>query len=119
MSTDDFDTKNPDGQRPAFSQMESVDYLLFDSIVHHMIEKGLFTRNDALSIIQSVSTIVRGYAQDEHLAADASSALSLLERTYASYEAIPDRGNPSLEAENVHQLRPPVHGDIPGFPRDD
>lgn len=119
MSNDDFLSKDSGGEGPPFGRMESVDYLLFDSLVYHMIEKGLLTKNDAMSVVQSVAMIVRGYSQDEQLATDAGVALSLLERTYASYEAIPDRASLPPSGDNVRHLRPPVHGDMPRFPGED
>lgn len=118
MARDGLDGDGADGHYP-FGQMDSIEYLLFDSLVHHMIEKGLLTRKDALSIVQTVARIVRGYLNDDH-EGETSAALSKLKRTYASFEAMPERlGTSALDAENVHQLRPPLHGDRPEFPRDD
>ena len=105
------------GSRTAFAQIESVEYLLFDSLVHHLIEKGLLTRNDALSVVQTVAEIVRGYACDEHMAVQAQTALSGLERLYSSFEAIPNRSR--TDGSNLTHLRPPLHGDRSEFPRDD
>lgn len=112
----------PDGiesgaRRTEFTRIESVEYLLFDSLVHHMIEKGLLTKNDALSVVQAVAQIVRGYACDEDMAVQAQTALSGLERLYSSFEAIPNRAR--SDASNLTHLRPPLHEDRPEFPSRD
>ena len=98
---------------------ESVEFLLFDSLVHHLVEKGLLTKNDALSVIQTAAQVVqgRGDTNGNRWVADATSAL---ERTYGSFQALPDRhGRPGLDADNIVPLRPPLHGDRPQFPTDD
>ena len=85
-----------------------------------MIEKGLLTKNDALSVIQTVAQILRVYVEEDDQSPGARSGLTMLERMYASFEAIPDR-SASIDADvgNVRQLRPPVHADKPEFPRGD
>lgn len=99
----------------------SVEYELFDSLVHHLIEKGLLTKNDALSVVQTAAQVVRGRIHEGGPAAMASRAtLATLERTYSSFEALSDRrGKSRLDGHNVHQLRKPLHGDHPQFPSDD
>lgn len=100
---------------------DSVEYLLFDSLVHHLIEKGLLTKNDALSVVQTAAQVVRGRVYedggaDEQVAAD----LATLERTYLSFEALRVRHRRSgIDAPNVHQLRNPLHGEHPRFPTED
>jgi hypothetical protein len=98
-----------------------VEYLLFDSLVHHLIEKGILTKNDALSVVQSAAEVVRGRIHDGQAPSlRASAALSLLERTYWSFDAVLDpRGAARLDGHNVHPLRPPLHDDRPEFPSDD
>jgi len=98
-----------------------VGYLLFDSLVHQLIEKGLLTKNDALSIVQTAAEVVRGRIDDgETPSLHAREALDVLQRTYSSFEALRDRGNASrLDGENVHSLRPSLHADRPQFPSDD
>lgn len=98
--------------------LESVEYLLFDSLVHHLIEKGLLTKNDALSVVQTAAEIVRGRKGESDTADKrVNASLATLERTYASFEALRDGRNRSgLDARNVHQLRTPLHGDHPRFP---
>jgi hypothetical protein len=92
---------------------------LFDSLVHHLIEKGLLTKNDALSVIQAAAEVVRGQ-KHENGATRIDIALAMLERTYGSFQALPDRyGRPGLDSDKVRPLRIPLHGDRPEFPQDD
>lgn len=99
----------------------SVEYLLFDSLVLHLIEKGVLTKNDALSVVQSAAEVVRGRMQDDKSHThQTSAALAILERTYSSFEAVVDlHGAARLDAHNVHPMRPPLHGGRPKFPSDD
>ena len=119
MSSDSLDGSGPplvDGKT-----FDSVEFLLFESLVHHLIEKGVLTRNDALSVIQTVAQVVQGQIH-ENDAADKGidTALMMLERTYASFEALPARyGRSGLDGHNVLPLRTPLHGDRPRFPSDD
>ncbi|HEX5258694.1 MAG TPA: hypothetical protein VFW35_07925 [Sphingomicrobium sp.] len=99
----------------------SVEYLLFDSLVHRLIEKGLLTKNDALSVVQIAAEVVRGRIHESGAAAAPfEAALATLERTYSSFEALADRqGAARLDGHNVHPLRAPLHGERPRFPSDD
>ena len=100
---------------------DSIEFLLFDSLVHHLIEKGLLTKNDALSVIQTAAQVVRG-RMDKNGAPNQGThvALTTLERTYSSFEALQERyGRSGLDADNVHRIRPPLHGDQPRFPSKD
>ena len=111
---------NADGGSIEFddANFDGVEYLLFDSLVHHLIEKGLLTKNDALSVVQTVAEVVRGQMHESNSASAA--AMATLERSYSSFQALRDRnGKPRLDASNVHPLRPPLHGDCPRFPPDD
>lgn len=115
-------TSDPaDGGRIDGESFNSVEYLLFDSLVHHLIEKGLLTKNDALSVVQIAAEVVRGRIHESGAAAAPfEAALGTLERTYSSFEALPDRnGLPRLDGHNVHPLRSPLHGERPRFPSDD
>jgi hypothetical protein len=116
----DGDGKDTHG-RADIEAVAGVEYLLFDSLVHHLIEKGVLTKNDALSVVQSAAEVVRGRTNDgQSPTLQSSAALALLERTYSSFEAMPARQGPSgLDGHNVHSLRPPLHGDRPKFPSDD
>ena len=97
----------------------SVEFLLFDSLVHHLIEKGLLTKNDALSVIQTAAQVVQGRVYSNG-AQWVTEATATLERTYGSFQALPDRhGRPGLDADNIVPLRPPLHGERPEFPSDD
>ena len=102
-----------DGER-----FDSVEFLLFDSLVHHLVEKGLLTKNDALSVVQTAAEVVRGQIHESDTGNETiSAALSELERAYGSFEALPNRFHRSgLDAHNVHPLRSPLHGDRPQFP---
>ena len=98
---------------------DSVEFLLFDSLVHHLIEKGVLTKNDALSVVQTAAEVVRGQMH-EGGSADKEAALATLERTYSSFEALPERhGRSGMDGHNVRRLRPPLHGDRPHFQLDD
>lgn len=100
--------------------LDSVECLLFDSLVHHLIEKGVLTKNDALSVVQTAAEVVRGRDSDTMHPTNQDAALSTLERIYGSFEALPDRyGRPGLDAPNVLPLRPPLHGEHPHFPSED
>lgn len=118
MSSDTIDGGPTKVDGAAF---ESVEYLLFDSLVHHLIEKGLLTKNDALSVVQAVAQVVRGRMHETDAANKRIGAsLATLERTYSSFEALRDRrGKSGLDAHNVHQLRTPLHGDHPHFPSEE
>lgn len=99
---------------------DSVEYLLFDSLVHHLIEKGVLTKNDALSVVQTAAQVLRGRMHESDTASDKIvAALATLERTYSSFEALRDRHGKGLDRRNVHQLRTPLHGDRPHFPTED
>ena len=114
-----------DGTKPAEQTCTEasgeVGYLLFDSLVHHLIEKGVLTKNDALSVVQTAAQVVRRrMEQDEVPSPQTSAAMTILERTYSSFEALRERAGASqLDGHNIHALRPPLHGDRPQFPSDD
>lgn len=114
--TGDGGPKDVDGET-----FDGVEYLLFDSLLHHLIEKGVLTKNDALSVVQTAAEVVRGQTHETAAGNDRIRvSLSKLERTYLSFEALRDRyGKSGMDGENVHQLRTPFHGDRPNFPRDD
>ena len=116
MSSDGADGGQPPSQT---NPPSTVEYLLFESLVHHLIEKGLLTKNDALSVVQTAAQVLRGQMH-ESAGVRIDTALSGLERIYASFEALPDRYvRPGLGAHNVLRLRKPLHGDHPHFPSDD
>ena len=112
-------TDGPDPSQFDGKAYDSVEFLLFDSLVHHLIEKGVLTKNDALSVVQTAAQVMQGRIHeggDDKLEA----ALSMLERTYSSYGSLPDRyGRPGLNGHNVQPLREPLHGNQPQFPSDD
>ena len=110
----------PDQQAHA-EALGSVGYLLFDSLVHHLVEKGVLTKNDALSVVQAVAQVVRSESHNGQTPAQrTSAALATLQRTYSSFEALKgEQGATQHDGHNVHSLRPPLHGDRPQFPSDD
>ncbi len=112
MSSDD-DSREARAQAPG-----SVSYLLFDSLVHHLIAKGVLTKNDGLGIVQTAAQVVQSRMCDDK-SPETNSALALLERTYSSFEALPERRGAPLDGHNIHPLRPPLHGERPKFPSDD
>jgi hypothetical protein len=98
---------------------QSLECQLFESLVHHLIEKGVLTRNDALSVVQTVAQVTRGVLEEEQLEGS-ENELAILRRLYSSFELMSDRRLPAraLDDGNVLQLRPPLHGDRPQFPEE-
>ena len=99
----------------------TIECQLFESLVHHLIEKGVLTKNDALSVVQTVAQVTRGTLETGPASLPpADNGIAILKRLYASFELMPE-SNASRESNgaNVLQLRPPLHGDRPEFPRDD
>lgn len=118
MPTDSVDDGEP--VRADGKVFGGVEYLLFDSLVHHLIEKGVLTKNDALSVVQTAAQVVHGRLHESENAATLAAELSMLERSYGSFAALPDRyGRPGMDAQNVRPLRVPLHGEQPHFPTDD
>ena len=98
----------------------SLETMLFESLVYHLIEKGVLTQNDALSVVQTVASVKRGQSPDEAGAARLDAELALLRRLYESFGALDARvASNGFDGTNVRQLRPPLHGDAPEFPRED
>ena len=119
-SSDGFDGANcPTSRPPGKPPAPSLDTLLFESLCHVLIEKGVLTKNDALSVIQTVAQVKRG--SDGGTASVQNAAdLELLRRMFTSFEMLDDRpSDVNFAGGNVHRLRPPVHGDRPEFPEDD
>jgi hypothetical protein len=111
-----------DGEQSHLNGMasESVEYLLFDSLVHQLIEKGLLTKNNAFSVVQTVAEVVRSRMHESEEVPSMDPKLRLLERIYGSFEALPERyGRSALNGDNVLPLRTPLHGDSPHFPSAD
>lgn len=112
----DSDDRGPHANGETF---ESVEFLLFESLAHHLIEKGLLTKNDALSVIQTVAHVLQGRLATVG-APQAKHALGTLERTYESFQALPDRyGRPEIDTTKIVPLRPSRHGECPPFPSDE
>lgn len=101
---------------------QSIECQLFESLVHHLMEKGVLTKNDALSVVQTVAQVHRGALEEQRTGTgQAENGLAILERLYSSFELVSDRPSSSQawDASNVLQLRPPLHGEHSDFPRDD
>lgn len=103
---------------PALRQ--SLEVQLFESLVHHLIEKGVLTRNDALSVVQTVAQVKRGAVEEQPGTAFADNGLAVLKRLYSSFELMPERRLSSQDPDdgNVLELRPPLHGNRPKFAED-
>ncbi|PSJ37683.1 hypothetical protein [Allosphingosinicella deserti] len=123
MSTsDDEITADPiDPNLLSRAGARGVDSLLLEALVHVLIEKGVLTKNDALSVVETVAQIVKGEVDDREAAdSQTAAAVRMLKRMYVSFEALEDRpGVVTFDGENVHRMRRPVHGDRPSFPLDD
>ena len=108
-----------DGGRP-LAKPFAVEFHLFDSLVHHLIEKGLLTKTDALSVVQTAAEVMRGHKHQGAEGSGADEALAMLERAYSSFEALPERYHrPHFDDANVLPMRIPLHGDQPSFPSDE
>ena len=100
----------------------SIECQLFESLVHHLIEKGVLTKNDALSVVQTVAQVKLGAIEENGSeAAVDDPELARLKRLYLSFELMRERPltSQAFGSDNVLQLRPPLHRDHPEFPRDD
>lgn len=113
--------EHPAGQsRPSPGQ--SMELQLFESLIHHLIEKGVLTKNDALSVVQTVAEVKRGEREAGSRPADTvTSELTVLQQLYSSFELVRELLPPARaqDGRKVLQLRPPLHGDNPRFPKDD
>lgn len=100
---------------------EQINTVLVEALMHLLIEKGVLTKNDALSVVQTAAQVERGRLHESGApTGQMTSSLRRLERMYESFEAVEDRpGVLHKDAENIHRLRPPLHGDRPEFPRAD
>lgn len=113
MSSNPVDGDGSSETKPA----ESIEFLLFDSLCHHLVEKGLLSKNDTLSVIQTVALVVQGRMDAGQ--GNWVDAFTTLERAYGSFQALPDRhGRTGVDGKNVVPLRPPLHGERPEFPSD-
>lgn len=104
--------------RPRFS----LECELFESLVHHLFEKGVLTRNDALSVVQTVAEVKQGAVEEAGPEATAlKRELQYLQCLYRSFEYLPEQHKPlkTNQRDGVVLLRPPVHGDRPSLPDSD
>lgn len=100
---------------------QTMEAQLFESLVHQLIEKGVLTKNDALSVVQTVAEVKRGQRDAEGPHSASQRELLVLERLYSSFQLVTERPSApgGFDGRNVLQLRPPVHGEHPQFPEDD
>jgi hypothetical protein len=96
----------------------STEAMLFDSLVHHLVEKGLLTKNDALSVVAAVASCRRGKLEELKAPAEMDADFAMLQRLYASFECLSERHPVVVDGEKVRFLRPPLHEDHPEFPQD-
>lgn len=112
-----------DGLQVPLDPGQTIELQLFESLVHHLIEKGVLTKNDALSVVQTVAEVKRGEREAESRPAGVvERELTVLQRLYASFELMkvrPPNLSRDRDGHNVLPLRPPLHGDNPKFPQDD
>lgn len=109
------------GVEPGAHSLAPIDMLLVEGLIHVLIEKGVLTRNDALSVVETAAQVKRGALHDGLSNGGRIEAeLTVLRHLYRSFEAVSDRpGVVQAVGENIYRLRPPVHGDRPEFPRGD
>ena len=116
------DPSDHETKETPLASYQTMELQLFESLVHHLIEKGILTKNDALSVVQTVAEVKRGEQEGRgRLAGSAKGELAILERLYSSFELVTERpvSSPAFDGGNVLQLRPPLHGDDPKFPKGD
>jgi len=101
----------------ADEQFGQRDTMLFESLVHVLIEKGVLTKNDALSIVETVAHVTRGQVSESHTStSESDKELGPLRRLFESFQALRDR-SAGADGTNVRQLRPPIHRDVVEFPK--
>ena len=100
---------------------EQVHSQLVEALVLLLIEKGVLTKNDAMSIVQTVAQVQHGKAVEGTQAiVRRQAAMQMLRRMFTSVDALVERSGAVLAVgEHVHQLRPPIYGERPEFPIDD
>ena len=108
--------------RPAIRISRStIECQLFESLVHHLFEKGVLTQNDALSVVQSVAEVNRGALEEAGPeAASREKDRLVLKRMYSSFQLLKDRPRNSNDfgSGKVLQLRRPGQKGRPKFPKD-
>ena len=122
MSSADGPGADPTGSGQANElQGVQVHAQLVEALIHLLIEKGVLTKNDALSVVQTAAQVQRGVAVEaRNSGADTQANLRMLQDMYRSFEAVTDRARFRQAAfGNVHRLRPPIHDDQPEFPGED
>ena len=104
MSSSDGPGADPEGLGQASGIGEQVHSQLVEALILLLIEKGVLTKNDALSIVQSVAQVQKGAATAESTEGTRL-ALQLLQRLYLSFDALSDRSGMAVaNGENVLHL---------------
>ena len=122
MSSADIPGTGPEGSGQASEDAgEQVHTQLVEALVLLLIEKGVLTQNDALSIVGTVAQVQRGKSiEGGEPRAQAQAAIRMLYRMFRSFEALADSSGARVASgDNVHQLRPPIYEARPEFPGDD
>ncbi len=121
-SADAGGPQHPNEGVESLALRQSMECQLFESLAHHLIEKGILTKNDVLSVVQTVAEVKRGELEEDSFSASVTQReIYTLARLYSSFDIKFDpvpRRDPR-GSENIVQLRPPLHGDEPRFPCDD
>lgn len=120
-SLDDPDGVDPDIPQSRWQGLEgNPSSLLLEGLMYALIEKGVLTKNDAMGVVQTAAEVIRGADDGSKKNAQIAAELEYLRRVFISFAALDDEPQARrLNGANVHQLRPPVHGDHPQFPDDD
>ena len=99
---------------------EQVSTQLVEALILLLVEKGVLTKNDTLSIVQTVAQVQKGATEAGNGSEPTAASLQFLQRLYLSFDALAGRSGAAVaEAENVRQLRPPIYDGRPEFPGED
>lgn len=99
---------------------QTVEALLLESLCYVLIEKGLLTKNDVLSVVETVAMVKQASVAGAGGGFQDADDLRLLRRLFGSFEALDGRpGDGDFAQDNVIRLRPPLHQDRPEFPAED
>ena len=116
-SSDGWIGNNSELSRDGVSGHGTLEAMLFESLLFQLIEKGLLTKNDALSIVQIVAQVKRSEATVDGGTGNVSDDLTSLRRLYESFHAMRERPTATeADRSNILELRPPLHGGAPTFP---
>lgn len=121
-SADAGGPQHPNKGVDSLALRQSMECQLFESLAHHLMEKGILTKNDVLSVVQTVAEVKRGELEEDRSSALVTQReIHTLARLYSSFDMKFDwvpRPDPQGSG-NIMQLRPPLHSDETKFPCDD